>query len=337
MDTSRERDHYRAVRQEEKRQGGRVAAVHPVRINTDQVAPGEAFAFWQDLICDTFVKLSASPTTDRPFRGGIAHSVVGDLELTRVRASGQLVRRTPRLIARSAEEYVLASIQVVGEGEVRQDGRVARLTPGAMAFYDSTRPYALRFPDGFEQLVVQVPRRSLPATAVARATGVALGVHTSGRLVGDFFCGLARQTATDPTGSAALASHALGLLTSVVALAAGVAPAGDHAPVDRQRVLAYLAAHSADPQLSADAVADGCHLSRRTLFRLFEDQPEGLGDVIRRLRVSSAQVLLRSQPRLPLATVAARSGFAGEAQLHRAFRSVTGTTPAAYRRAPIAS
>ncbi len=302
--------------------------------STDEVPAGSAFAYWQDLICDTFVQLAAAPTTDLPFRGRIAHSEVGAVELTRVRASGQWVRRTPRLIARSREEYVLASIQVAGRGTVTQDGRTAPLQPGAMAFYDSTRPYTLHFPAAFEQLVVQVPRRLLPEGPVLHATGVALGATGSGRLVADFFRGLARSQEADPVGSAALAPHALGLLTSALTLAGGTAcPGPGPSEVDRQRVLAHLAAHSCDPRLDADAVARACHLSRRTLFRLFEDQPEGFGDVVRRLRVTAAQDLLRGEPRLPLTTVAARSGFAGGTQFHRAFRAVTGTTPAAYRRA----
>lgn len=302
--------------------------------STDHVPAGSAFAYWQDLICDTFVQLAAAPTTDLPFRGRIAHSEVGSVELTRVRSSGQCVRRTPRLIARSSEEYVLASIQVAGCGTVTQDGRTAPLRPGAMAFYDSTRPYTLHFPAAFEQLVVQVPRRLLPEGPVLRATGVALGATSSARLVADFFRGLARCHAHDPVGSAALAPHALALLTSALTLAGGTARPGERpSAVDRQRVLAHLAAHSADPRLDADAVARACHVSRRTLFRLFEGEPEGLGDVLRRLRVTAAQDLLRAQPQLPLATVGARSGFAGEAQFHRAFRAATGTTPAAYRRA----
>lgn len=305
----------------------------PVTLSTGSVRPGEAFAFWQDLICDTFVQLSATPTTDGPFRGRVTHSVAGDLELTTVRASGQRVRRTPRLIARSSEEYVLASIQLAGRGVVTQDGREARLVPGSMSFYDTTRPYTLHFADAFEQLVVQVPRRALPAGTVARAMGVTLGADSSARLVADFFCGLARRQGTDPAGTAALVPHAMGLLGSALAMATGPPSTTRPVALDRERVVAHLAASYTDPRLDADAVAVACHLSRRTLFRLFESEPEGLGAALRRVRVNATQGLLRDQPRLPLAAVAGRCGFAGEAQFHRAFRTVTGTTPAAYRRA----
>jgi AraC-like DNA-binding protein len=297
--------------------------------STDAVASAEAFAYWQDLICDTFVQLSATPTTPGPFSGRIDHVTVDEVELSTVTAAGQDVRRTPRLIARSSEEYVLTSIQLAGAGLVMQDGRMATLLPGAMAFYDSTRPYTLHFDGPFRQLVVQVPRRTLPNRILDRATAVTLQPGGSGRLVADFFVGLSRLQAEDPAGARALSPHALGLLTSALGMAAGAVQSSS--ALARQRVLAYLDSHVADPALDVDAVADACHLSRRSLFRLFADEPEGVAGTLRRLRVDRAKVLLRAQPRRPVAAVAAACGFAGEAQLHRAFRALTGTTPAAYR------
>jgi hypothetical protein len=95
------------------------AATHLRVVTTEEVTPDEAFARWQDLISNTFVPLVAAPTTDRPFRGRVVHSPVGQVELTTVRANGQHGRRTSRLIARRADDYVLASIQVAGCGEVK--------------------------------------------------------------------------------------------------------------------------------------------------------------------------------------------------------------------------
>lgn len=298
-------------------------------MTTDEVTPRHAFDRWQDLISDTFVPLTAAPTSDRPFRGRVVHSSVGQVELTTVRAGGQHVRRTPRLIARSCEEYLLASIQIAGCGQVSQGGRSVVLQPGAMVFYDSTRPYDLHFPERFEQLVVQVPRSGLPGRALERATAVGMSAHGSTRVVVDFLRGLARQAMHDPGDVVVLAPHALGLVTAALTAAAG----GDRgsAHVDRECVLAHLTAHASDPGLDADSVARACHLSRRSLYRLFEDEPEGFGETLRRLRVTSAQQLLRAEPQRPVAAVAARSGFGGAAQLHRAFRAAAGTTPAAYR------
>lgn len=305
----------------------------PLAVTTDEVGPRQAFDRWQDLISDTFVPLAVAPTTDRPFRGRVVHSSVGPVELTTVRACGQHVRRTAGLISGSTDEFVLASIQVAGCAEVHQSDRNAVLEPGDMVFYDSTRPYTLHFPDRFEQLVVQVPRRGLPDKMVERGAGVGLRVDGTSRLIVTFLLGLARQAVHDPDGASALAPHALGLLTTALALAAGAGPVHGPGESDRQRVLAHLTAHFADPDLNADGVARAYHLSRRSLYRLFEDQPEGFGETLRRLRLTAAQQLLHAEPRLPVAVVAARCGFGGPAQLHRVFRSATGATPAGYRKA----
>lgn len=300
--------------------------------STNSVPAARAFEYWRDLICDTFVQLAASPIAAAPFAGRIEHVAMDEVELSTVSAGGHEVRRTKRLIARSDDESVLASIQVVGTGYVLQDGRVAELRPGAMAFYDSSRPYTLRFAGPFEQVVVQLPRRLLSASTLGGATAVALDPHGSGHLVADFFVGLARQQRSDRAGVTVLAPHAVGLLRSALGIAAGAAPdARSVAALDRARVVAHLRRHADNPDLNMDSVAAACHLSRRTLFRLFADEPEGAAGTLRRLRVERAKVLLRSDPRRSLAAVAACCGFAGQAQLHRAFRVVTGSTPALYR------
>src|SRR5262245_880269 len=130
-------------------------------LSTVDVPAGDAFAYWRELICATFVRLTAEPVGENPFRGGIEHVPCGNVELTTVVANSQVVRRTRALIDRDNEEYLLASIGLDGHFRVEQDGRVAELTAGAMVFYDSTRPYSLRSDEPCSQLVVQVPMREL--------------------------------------------------------------------------------------------------------------------------------------------------------------------------------
>lgn len=56
------------------------------------------------------------------------------------------------------------------------------------------------------------------------------------------------------------------------------------------------------------------------------------GEYARRLRVDRARELLATTD-LPIATIAARCGFADQSHLTRVFRRTVGTTPARYRRA----
>lgn len=305
--------------------------------STSAVASERAFEYWQDLICDTFVQLSASPTTPRLFRGQITHSTYPAFEVSTVRAGGQRVRRTRQLIARANEEFMLASIQIRGRGRVEQGGRVAVLEPGAMAFYDSTHPYTLHFDDDFEQIVVQVPRQAVISASgagsrAAQATAVPLSRHGAAGVIGSFFRSLSLAEQQDPVGAAVLSSHAGGLMASALSLACGLAPSSEAAgALQREQVLGYLRLRYADPLLDVDAVAQGCHMSRRTLFRLFEGAEVGVGPALRQIRVERAQRMLREQPGRAVSAVGQACGFRGEAQFHRAFRDNTGCTPAEYR------
>lgn len=315
--------------------GGVNAPGSAPQVLTCAAAGPEAFEQWRALISDTFVPLTAVPTGDRPFRGELRVVTHPAVQLTEVRAQGQHVARTRQLIAGSSEDYLLASIQLGGRGRVEQDGRTAHLTPGAMTFYDSTRPYVLHFDDAFEQLVVQLPRRPLLAAAgipddAVHVTAVALEAGGSGSVLAGFFSSLALLQDRDPAGAAQLSAHAPGLLASALRLASGQGARPDDAGLDRERVLAHLRRHAADPTLDADTVAAACHLSRRAMFRLFEGH-ESWASALRRIRVERAAELLLTRPGRPVAAVGAACGFAGEAQFHRAFRQVMGRTPAEHR------
>ncbi|GAA0501948.1 transcriptional regulator [Paractinoplanes deccanensis] len=276
------------------------------------------FGDYQTAITRTFVPLTAAPLGTAPFRATLRPAGDGDLRVTTVAATPHRVRRTDD----TAEAYALATIQVSGHSEVRQDGRTARLGPGDLVFCDSTRPFGFTFPDPFEQVVVQVPRRLVGETALRRATAVPLD---GAGPVAAFFRALA------PAVPARYVPHGIGLLSEALTLAAGSTPAPGE--LARERVREHLRRSFRDPGLDADAVAHACHLSRRALFRLFADEPESFAGELRRVRVTEAGRLLRLHPHRAVAELAADCGFGGETQLRRAFQAVTGMTPGAYRAA----
>ncbi|MGV9935327.1 AraC family transcriptional regulator [Streptomyces olivaceoviridis] len=292
----------------------------------------DAFAYWADVICDTFVGVAVRPGPDGAFAGRIEHSVLDGIGFAELTAGPQQVVRTRRLIGRDPEDVFLANIQLRGRGRLEQNGRVALLTPGTMAFVDSTCPYTLDFEDDFSQLVVKVPRSRLAHRSPAGATSVELGSSGPGRVIADFLVGLNRMQGHDAGAAAALLPHAVDLLDTGLAWAAGSTPREASATaLTRERIHRFVRRHATDPDLDAAGVAAGCAVSRRTMYRALAEDGESLTELIRRLRVSHARRLLLSHPERPLAAVARACGFGGEAQLHRAFRAVTGMTPGAYR------
>jgi AraC-binding-like domain len=225
-------------------------------LTTSTVPTGEAFAYWREMICATFVRLAAEPVTAGGFNGRIEHVPVGDLELSTVVAGSQHVRRTRSLIAQGKEEYLLASIQQRGMGRVEQDGRAATLSPGDLAFYDSTRPYTLHFDNPFHQLVVQIPKRDLMLNDTRQLTARALGQGTAGGVVATFFTSLFGVAKGSRQQSEVLLPNAVGLLTAAASLAGRVEPGPDAAEaLARGRVLAFLSSNLADPRLDAATVA----------------------------------------------------------------------------------
>ena len=305
----------------------------PSVMSTTDVPRRDAFAYWQDLICATFVRLTAQPRGEGPFHGQIEHVSCGVVGLSRVTAVSQTVRRTRSLIARDDEEFLLASVLLEGRGRVEQDGRVAELSAGAMAFYDSARPYSLQSDEPSCQLVVQVPKRALHVGDTRHLTARTLGAGTPGVVVSDFLRSLFGAALEDVPATSMLVQHAVGLLSTAAVFAgdgAAVIDTDHVTTLEQQRIFDFLRRHFADPRLDADAVADACNVSRRSLYRIIGEG--GVAGHLRRLRLEHAELLLLRYPRRSVSAIRVECGFDSDSGFHRAFRGATGLTPGGYRR-----
>lgn len=294
---------------------------------------------WEALMSQTYVPLTIDVDLDLPFYGRITTGLLAgraDFSLTWLAGGNQHFRRSKTDIARSDDEYLLASIHTRGRACLTQEGRSAALNPGDMVFYDTSKPYHWSGDQEFEQVVVQVPIRLLrQQPGLARLdlpTAVTVPADSAAGVVTGFFRDLARVQRESAAQADVLARSALDLLGSAVLLVAGARPAD--APADalgRERVLTYLRTHYTDPDLTVDEIAAACHISRRTLFRIFDGVDDSLAVTLRRLRVRHAKALLTGERSPTPAEVAFDSGFASERQFYRVFQQETGMTPGEYR------
>lgn len=150
--------------------------------------------------------------------------------------------------------------------------------------------------------------------------------------VASFFTNLAQNQDSDPHGAARLEPYATSLATSLLSLVTPLHPVAQvPAFLRREQVLAYIHAHLADPDLDAERIAGAVRLSRRSLYRLFEDTAYSLMEYLRAARIESAQHLLRKYPSRPVTLIAQQTGFSDPRSFYRAFRDITGMTPNEHR------
>lgn len=293
-------------------------------LTTSDVAQNEAVDYWVELICETFVKLSAQQLAPTNFQGGITWKKLGHAEFSTVNASGHEVLRTKEFVSSALDEYLLFSIQRRGQGYVSQDGRTAKLSPGDMAIYDSSRPYSLYFPDNFEQLVVQLPKSKLGADDTRSVTALLHPKGSAGAVAASLLSSLNEHLSYGNSSILTLESHVIELLGEVT-----TSPSPKvHSHNEMAQIRALMRENLANPAWTVDQLARQAHLSRRSLYRLFPNK--GPAEVMRSMRIEKAKTTLRNDPTTLIIQLAHECGFDSESGFIRAFTSDAGVTPKQY-------
>ncbi len=310
-------------------------------ISTHAVETSRRLAFWTDMVCDTYVQLRCdAPAGADGIDGEIVADELATLQLSRVTATAQLVKRTPALIARASEDRFLVSIQTLGRGMISQDGRDAVLAPGDFALYDSTRPYQLTFDGDFQQYVLKLPgpvlRTALRETEKLTATTV-----RGDRGAGHLMIGMIQTLAADidalaPESAAAVADSVSQILVAGLATlpAARRTPVSQLTSYHREQIKGLIRARLADPELNVAQVARALRLSPSTLHRAWAGEPCSLSDYIWSQRLDAARRAL-CDPVCAARTVseiAFSLGFNDAAHFSRAFRARFGCSPRDVRR-----
>jgi AraC-like DNA-binding protein len=300
--------------------------------------PSRRIAMWQDIVCDVFVGLDCT-SDDDDFRGAVARSNFGDCSYTRVESSRQRVFRTPSRIARSREDFLLFAFGRAGAGGVAQDGRETVVQPGEFAFYDTTRPYELRFDAAFGQTILQVPRALFEARIgpVDRLTATTFSRHnTLAPLATDFVLGLAKIVdSVDAPTVVRLSEHALDLVSMAVGeeLARDMRRPSTHRAALRYRLKAHIEAHLRDPDLSLAGAAAALGITPRYVNALLEGDDESFGRHVlsRRLQQCRRDLADPAQAHRQIGEIAFSWGFSDFAHFSRTFRRAFDMSPRDFR------
>jgi AraC-like DNA-binding protein len=313
-----------------------------VLLDTASVAPRERFDFWAEGAPRVFMPVGVERRTDGAFSGLIMGHALGPLSVFRLIADASDVFRTTRGIAASDPETIDIVLQVRGSCVIEQDGREARIGPGDLCGYHSSRPFEVH-PEGPVEFVMAVLERELLGPREASICAL-----TATRIPGDM--GLATLTGpflarlVDALDAGRVRPEHAGVIDSVVDLVCGLFAERMGSQQHPQSVLlagikAYIEDQLGRPGLNPEDIARANHVSTRYLHRLFEGEGLTVSEWIRdqrleRCRRDLRDPLLRHEPILSIAT---RWGLPNPAHFSRVYRTAFAVAPREERRLALPS
>ncbi|TYK44381.1 helix-turn-helix domain-containing protein [Actinomadura decatromicini] len=315
-----------------------------IRFSTEEIAPQDRFACWQERGNKSLLPTLLTSDESSGFLGRAQRLALDGLYISALTHPSVRINRSAKLVRRSDPEVYHVNLVLTGEAALRQAGRETVFGAGQFALFDSSRPFEARRSGGSgaaSGLIVEVPRRMLPIatdradqlTAISFSTRAGLG-GLFARWVIDV---LRRADEFEPQDAPGLASVTADLLAAVLSPrleAALPETAESQRRLLRLQISDYIQQHLGDPNLCPGVIAAVHQISVRRLHELFTDQEMTVAAWIRHQRLESCRRDL-ADPRFrpyPVRAIAERWGFRDGAHFNRAFRAAYGMPPGHYRR-----
>jgi AraC-like DNA-binding protein len=310
----------------------------------ETIAPERRLPAWKDAVCDTFVRLECETDHNELAHGRLEAGLLGPLHVARVASAPQTVTRTSELAKHSSEAFVLVSLQTRGRTVIEQSGRQAVLQPGMLGFYDTERPYRLRLPDAFDQIVLHVPRAHFASLPETWTDHTALAMGSANPYVAPLFALAPQLLALSETAAPTERERVAQIAADLMALAlahgqgSGLEVAEPNTSLSAHAV--WNQAHRVMQQqlhnhaLTADAIAAGCRVSVRRLQEVFQHRGATVSDTLWSMRLEQAHIQLQQSAlrHQSITAIAMNAGFSDTAHFCRRFKQRFGVTPTALRK-----
>lgn len=258
------------------------------------------------------------------------------------------VIRTPELIARDRRMNFRVTLMLAGSCLLVQDGRDAALGIGDFGIVDTARPYSMTVEGGSKIVTLTFAHQllGLPAGLVSQVTAAQVsGREGVGAVVASYLTQLSRCLLDDRDASRSpvdtsgltgvhLARSSIDLMAAALS---HVLRLEEAVPNPRRALLeqihAYIDAHLDSPQLGPTSIASAHHISIRYLHGIFQEQGITVSTWIRERRLARCRrdLVNPAYDHLTVAAIASRWNFTEPAHFSRAFKTLYGVSPSAYR------
>ena len=131
--------------------------------STDSLHPRDRFDYWHEVASERIIGHRSRPENRSTFEAELHAGTLADIGLLLVTNSPMGAVRTPRHVARVADDNLLICLQLAGKVIFEQDGREAVLQENDFCLMDPLRTSNVNFFDGSKILVVKLARHSVEA------------------------------------------------------------------------------------------------------------------------------------------------------------------------------
>jgi AraC-like DNA-binding protein len=307
-------------------------------ITTRSVGATDRVHYWRDIISSHFGGLELQCWDgSQAFDARLVTINLGSIKVSRVSSTAHEVIRTQRAIDRCDSDSFLIEVPLRGSATLVQLEQEAVVHPGDFALCDNARPFRYRFQSSFEEVVIEIPRRSLLARN-ARLDRMAPLLVSGGSDMGMLIAPLLHRLGEAPKlGESPVAAQLGSSLIDLVATALSDQVGTPGRVPDRIRYLsqarAFIRDHLADSDISPSRTAYAIGISPRYLHALFHDDGCSVSKWIFQCRLERARVLLVDAARKDstITEIAHEVGFKDLAHFSRAFKAEFGVMPSSFR------
>ncbi len=298
------------------------------------VEPGDSFEKWHQVTCRSYsVTQCANAPGGAAFRARVSQRGLGALALNEIEsklpgAATIRVTRGATDIRRDPRDDFFLWFALGGNTRFSQDERRVSMRPGDMVLHDQSRPFSLEFGEWSHAVMVAIPRALLTSRIGAADEFVARPVGRDAKLAALAGSVLQQLMALHDDAPPALAQAAMDIWST--ALEAELAPSQVEAGARDGRLAAvkrYLRARLGDPALDGETIARDCHLSLRTLMRLFAAEGTTPGRWLWQQRLEASYRALAEGRVRQVSQAALEFGFTDLSHFSRAFKARFGRSP----------
>jgi AraC family transcriptional regulator, positive regulator of tynA and feaB len=303
--------------------------------SVDAVTAADKQEAWQDILSAMLLPMTArlAPETRHSFQGRMRRQWLDDVALVECRTDPFTGRRGRAQIAPGDDECIAVLVDVSGHEYLSQLHTTVDLRSGSGIALSSTAEFRFSVPVKYQKRCLVVPAAALAAVRRVPGGCFELSRQMPATVLLDGYLSTLSRTLPAMSGHARTAARDAALALVAGALCADVDIGTQHAtPALRAAMDAWIERHLRDRDLSPNSVAAAHAVSARTVYRLFSQDGDTFGAVVRQRRLDHVRQELASSDET-VSSIAARWGFADASHLSRSFKYAFGMSPRDYRAA----